>query len=132
MYDELSTGIDRRELFRRVAAIAAATSLRPETAGAQQNTSPTSRFFPGFARSTVQTSGTTINVVKGGEGPPLLLLHGAPQSHLSWRLVAPQLAKETTVVATDLARLRRQRQAAGHRRPFQLLEAQHGPLIRSR
>ena len=53
-------------------------------------------------RSTVQTSGTTINVVTGGDGPPLLLLHGAPQSHLSWRLVAPQLAKEYTVVATDL------------------------------
>ena len=103
MHDELSTGIDRRELFRRVAAIAAATSIgRLETVGAQQARAPTSRFFPGFARSTVQTSGTTINVVKGGEGPPLLLLHGAPQSHLSWRLVAPQLAKESTVVATDL------------------------------
>ena len=103
MNDEHSAGgIDRRELFRRVAAIAAATSLGPQTAGAQQESSGTGRFFPGFARSTVRTGGTTINVMKGGEGPPLLLLHGAPQSHLSWRLVAPQLAKEYTVVATDL------------------------------
>ena len=102
MNDEHPTRINRRDLFRQAAAVAAATSIgRLETVGAQQDTGPTSRFFPGFVRSTVRTSGTTINVVKGGEGPPLLLLHGAPQSHLSWRLVAPQLAKDT-VVATDL------------------------------
>jgi haloacetate dehalogenase len=102
--DEHSTrDIDRRELFRRVAAVAAATSIgRLENVSAQQDSSGTSRFFPGFVRSTVQTSGTTITAVKGGEGPPLLLLHGAPQSYLSWRLVAPQLAKEYTVIATDL------------------------------
>ena len=103
MNDEHSTRINRRDLFRQVAAVAAVTSIgRLETVEAQQDTSGTSRYFPGFVRSTVQTTGTTINVVKGGEGPPLLLLHGAPQSHLSWRLVAPQLAKEYTVVATDL------------------------------
>ena len=102
--DDTSTrGIDRRELLRRVAAVAAATStLRLETLGAQQGASAADRFMPGFVRSTVQTSGTTINVVKGGDGPPLLLLHGAPQSHVSWRLIAPQLAKNYTVVAADL------------------------------
>ena len=101
--EQSARSIDRRELFRRMAAAAAATSIgRLENVSAQQDSSGTSRFFPGFVRSTVRTSGTTINVVKGGEGPPLLLLHGAPQSHLSWRLVAPQLAKEYTVVATDL------------------------------
>jgi haloacetate dehalogenase len=95
--------IDRREWLRGVAAVAAAGSLAPlERLAAQQQTNTTSRFFPGFVQSTVQTSGTTINVVKGGEGPPLLLLHGAPQSHVSWRLVAPQLAKEYTIVAADL------------------------------
>jgi haloacetate dehalogenase len=104
MNDEIPIGgIDRRELFRRVAAVAAATSLGGfESSEAQQATSDTTRFFPGFVRSTVETSGTTINVLKGGDGPPLLLLHGAPQSHVSWRLVAPQLAKEYTVVAADL------------------------------
>jgi haloacetate dehalogenase len=104
MNDELSTRhIDRRELFRQVAAVAGIASIGGlEHPGAQQASSGTGRFFPGFVRSTVRTSGTTINVMKGGEGPPLLLLHGAPQSHLSWRLVAPQLAKEYTVVATDL------------------------------
>jgi haloacetate dehalogenase len=99
--------IDRRELLRRLSAAAAAASVgRLESLGAQSappvEPGATSRFFPGFVRSTVQTSGTTINVVKGGDGPPILLLHGAPQSHVSWRLVAPQLAKEYTVIAADL------------------------------
>ena len=38
----------------------------------------------------------------GGKGPPVLLLHGYPQSHVAWSLVAPELAKDYTVVATDL------------------------------
>ena len=61
-----------------------------------------SRFLPGFTVAKVKTSGTTIHVVKGGQGPPLLLLHGAPQSHITWRLVAPELAKRYTVVVPDL------------------------------
>jgi haloacetate dehalogenase len=61
-----------------------------------------SRFLPGFTVSKVQTTGTVIHVAKGGDGPPLLLLHGAPMTHISWRLVAPQLAKSYTVIAPDL------------------------------
>ena len=38
----------------------------------------------------------------GGKGPPLLLMHGNPFSHLSWQKFAPRLAEEFTVVATDL------------------------------
>jgi haloacetate dehalogenase len=63
----------------------------------------TTRFFPaGFKAMKVQTSGATINLVTGGEGPPLLLIHGAPFTHVAWRLVAPELAKRYTVVAPDL------------------------------
>lgn len=59
-------------------------------------------FFPGFKSIRIETSGATINGVVGGSGPPLLLLHGWPQSHIEWRKVTPALAKRFTVVATDL------------------------------
>ena len=60
------------------------------------------RMFEGFTRSEIKTSGARIVTVRGGDGPPLLLLHGNPFSHLSWHKVAPRLASEFTVVATDL------------------------------
>jgi haloacetate dehalogenase len=59
-------------------------------------------MFEGFRTSKVQTTGATIHVVSGGQGPPLLLLHGYPQSHVLWHKLAPQLATEFTVVAADL------------------------------
>ena len=62
----------------------------------------TTRYFPGFKAFDVKTTGATIHGVVGGSGPPVLLLHGAPQTHVSWRLVAPALTKEYTVVAADL------------------------------
>lgn len=61
-----------------------------------------SKLFPGFEQLSVQTTEATINLVKGGEGPPLLLMHGYPQSHVMWHKVAPRLAERFTVVATDL------------------------------
>jgi haloacetate dehalogenase len=59
-------------------------------------------FFEGFTRTEIKTSGARIVTVHGGKGPPLLLLHGNPFSHLSWQKFAPRLAQEFTVVATDL------------------------------
>ena len=59
-------------------------------------------MFEGFEQRQVQTSGTTINCVVGGSGPPLLLLHGYPQTHVMWHKVAPRLAEDFTVVAADL------------------------------
>ena len=43
-----------------------------------------------------------LHAVVGGDGPPVLLLHGFPQSHLMWHAVAPELAADHTVVAADL------------------------------
>src|SRR5688572_11875919 len=88
-------------------AVVAATALpsaEPEAAPRQipGGTSPGSRFFPGFKPLTLQVTGATINAVMAGQGSPVLLLHGAPQSMISWRLVAPELAKNHTVVVTDL------------------------------
>ena len=59
-------------------------------------------MFEGFAAERVRTSGAEINLVRGGQGPPLLLLHGYPQTHVMWHRVAPLLAREFTVVAPDL------------------------------
>lgn len=59
-------------------------------------------MFEGFKRKTVRTSGTEINLVIGGTGPCLLLLHGYPQTHVIWHKVAPALAERFTVVASDL------------------------------
>jgi haloacetate dehalogenase len=58
--------------------------------------------FDGFEERDVITSATTIHVRVGGAGPPLLLLHGYPQSHVMWHLVAPALAERCTVVCADL------------------------------
>lgn len=59
-------------------------------------------FFPGFTRHRIDTAGASINLVTGGSGPPLLLLHGYPQTHVMWRKVAPRLAADFTVVVPDL------------------------------
>jgi len=61
------------------------------------------RLFPvGFRNERIKTSGAEINAVIGGAGPPLLMFHGAPQSLITWRLIAPDLAKDYTVVLCDL------------------------------
>jgi haloacetate dehalogenase len=58
--------------------------------------------WAGAARRRVPTGGATINVRVLGEGPPVLLLHGYPQTHAMWHAVAPRLAERHTVVAADL------------------------------
>jgi haloacetate dehalogenase len=59
-------------------------------------------MFEGFSRRRVSVDGIGINVAIGGGGPPVLLLHGYPQTHTMWHRVAPRLAKLFTVVCPDL------------------------------
>ena len=59
-------------------------------------------MFEGFERVTIETTGAAINVVKGGKGSPVLLLHGYPQTHVMWHKIAPRLAQDFCVVAPDL------------------------------
>ena len=65
-------------------------------------------FFEGFKLETVDTGRVTIRLRRGGVGPPLLLLHGNPQTHAMWHKVAPALARHFTVIAADLHRLWRE------------------------
>lgn len=59
-------------------------------------------MFEEFTETRIETREATIHLVTGGQGPPVLLLHGYPQTHAMWHKVAPLLAEEFTVVAPDL------------------------------
>ena len=59
-------------------------------------------LFTGFSRYRMPVNGIEINLVLGSNGPPLLLLHGYPQTHVTWHKVAPALAQDFTVVVPDL------------------------------
>lgn len=95
--------ITRRHLLQQTTALVALTTVdnlrrtqTPPPAGAS------GPMFPGFKTSKVQTTGASINVVSGGQGPPVLLLHGYPQTHVIWHKVAPRLAAEFSLVIADL------------------------------
>ena len=59
-------------------------------------------LFTGFAHEEVMVSDGPVRLRRGGSGPPLLLLHGNPQTHAMWHAVAPDLARSFTVVCPDL------------------------------
>jgi len=59
-------------------------------------------MFEGFETRRTAVNDVTINYAIKGSGPPLLLLHGYPQTHVMWHQVAPVLAEHYTVVAADL------------------------------
>lgn len=59
-------------------------------------------LFPGFEGRRVRANGVNLNLVTGGHGPALLMLHGYPQTHAMWHRVAPKLARRYTVVCPDL------------------------------
>ncbi len=59
-------------------------------------------LFPGFRLLDVAVPGSRVRLRAGGAGPPLLLLHGYPQTHAMWHKVAARLASRFTIVAADL------------------------------
>lgn len=59
-------------------------------------------MFDNFTKTRIKANGVSINLVHGGAGLPLLLLHGYPQTHVEWHKIAPKLADHYTVVAPDL------------------------------
>src|SRR3984957_14964652 len=101
----------RRRLLQQAALISGgAALLQAQTTSTTSSTATSStkepawkHLFPaGFRNERIKTSGAEINAVIGGSGPPLLMFHGAPQSLITWRLIAPDLAKDYTVVMCDL------------------------------
>jgi len=87
----------RRDVVK-TGLLAWAGAVTSASAGAQ----PSRSLFSGFERRQIATSGATINVVRGGRGTPLLLIHGYPQTHVEWHKIAGKLAERFTVVAVDL------------------------------
>ena len=102
------TGDTRRSLLQQAALVTGAAALaaakvRAQTAQTTSDEPAWKRLFPaGFRNERIKTSGAEINTVIGGSGPPVLLFHGAPQSLITWRLIAPDLAKDYTLVMCDL------------------------------
>jgi haloacetate dehalogenase len=58
--------------------------------------------IPEFAYQNISCNDVTLNAAVAGQGPPLLLLHGFPETHLAWRKIAPGLARHHRVVCPDL------------------------------
>src|SRR5919107_349251 len=87
-----------------VPAIHVFSTMRPSRGCPAQGRARRRLFMqmPGFTRTEIETSGARIVTAHGGSGPPLLLMHGNPFTHLSWHKFAPRLAQEFTVVCTDL------------------------------
>ena len=104
----------RNQLIQAVGALLFGLTLSlPSTAQqtAAQDTRPLPRmeapfdeeaFARDFRSHFTQIDGTRIHYVKGGEGPPLVLLHGWPESSCSFRRIMPELGKHFTVIAPDL------------------------------
>src|SRR5262245_35016307 len=59
-------------------------------------------LYPGFASKWIDTTAGRIFARTGGEGPPLLLLHGYPQTNVMWHRVAPALAQHFSLIIPDL------------------------------
>lgn len=59
-------------------------------------------LFPGFTSHRFTSSGADIHYVRAGQGEPVLLLHGYPQTHVCWHRMAPELSKHYTVIVPDL------------------------------
>jgi haloacetate dehalogenase len=105
MFEEID--LSRRRLLNLAAlGLSAAKFGLVRSASAQTRPGPppvkARAFFPGFSAELVKTRGTTINVLRKGVGRPLLMMHGYPETHLTWHKVAPRLAEQFAVVVPDL------------------------------
>ena len=82
--------------------MSSSAATTPEGPGSVSPAPHLSEGFTGtFTSRYVDTGGLRQHVVTGGDGPPLLLVHGWPQTWYAWRLIMPALARDFSVVAPD-------------------------------
>jgi haloacetate dehalogenase len=91
--------LHRNAISDNGATISAVPAPASETTTSDGDSPP---FYPGFCSLDVQAGGVRFAGVIGGAGPPLLLLHGYPETHIAWRKVAPALACRHTLIIPDL------------------------------
>jgi len=96
------TNETRRRILQQAVLASGAAALMTKKARAEGGPAWQRLFPAGFRNERIKTSGAEINTVIGGSGPPLLMFHGAPQSLITWRLIAPDLAKDYTLIMCDL------------------------------
>lgn len=103
MSQTIGTSTRRTVLQQAALAAGAATLLKAQNAPTTSEEPVWKRLFPAsFRNEKIKTSGAEINAVIGGSGPAVLMFHGAPQSLITWRLIAPDLARDYTLVMCDL------------------------------
>jgi haloacetate dehalogenase len=121
MTDRADSDLNRRAMFQAIAAASAASAAMvspalgqtpPATAAISSadyvrdpirwGTPEIAALFPGFAHVEMKTGGAIIRLRHGGSGPPLLLMHGNPLSHVSWYKIAAKLSQNYHVVLPDL------------------------------
>jgi haloacetate dehalogenase len=91
------------EIFSRRSVLAGASAVASLGASGADATPPgVMTTFKGFQLSQVDIGEVSLRVRHGGSGPPLLLLHGYPETHMLWGQVADELARDFTVVVPDL------------------------------
>src|SRR5438270_1930274 len=94
---------NRRDLLLASGAAVLAKNAQGQGTAPASSEPAWKKLFPaGFRNERIKTTGAEINAVIGGSGPPVLMFHGAPQSLITWRLIAPDLAKDFTLVMCDL------------------------------
>jgi haloacetate dehalogenase len=99
----MSEKTSRRSLLQNTALVAGAALLTKKVSAQGEDQTAWKKMYPaGFRNERIKTTGAEINTVIGGSGPPLLLFHGAPDSLITWRMIAPDLAKDYTLVMCDL------------------------------
>jgi hypothetical protein len=108
IYDRLCNS-DRRGFLQGPAGVLGGTAVTTLLKAQSRPSGASAGMFDGFKSSKVQTTGATINVILGGQGLPVLLLHGNPQTHVMWHKIAPRLARAARDLRRSLVDRGRQR-----------------------